>query len=207
MVLLGDLHGNWKSLDRAINNYGIDEEYIILGDVGIGFHGHNFPNKFDYKVKFIRGNHDNPQVCQQHEDSLGEYGVYKGMGFVSGAWSIDRAYRTTGYDWWPDEELSMLQLQNAIDLMQKEQPEIMISHDAPASIASMVLKKGGFGPLYPNRTNQALEIVKNTVPAIKLWVFGHFHVPFDMTVDGCRYVCLDTSSHNMILSETSLQLP
>jgi len=206
MVFIGDIHGNWRSLDRAVDFYGDREEYIIVGDVGIGFPGHDFPNKFPNKVKFIRGNHDNPQVCQQHEDSLGEFGVYKGMGFVSGAWSIDRAYRTTGYDWWSDEELSMLQLQAAIDLMQKEQPSIMLSHDAPSSIASLVLKKGGFGPLYPNRTNQALEIVRTTVPSIKLWVFGHFHVPFDVTIDGCRFVGLDASSHNMILSETSLQI-
>ena len=191
MWFVGDIHGRWGDFKDKLNHADIDpfEQIIILGDVGLGFPGphedpEDFEYYFDHKVNFIRGNHDNPQVCKAHKSNLGDYGIIDvTIGFVAGGFSIDKDYRTPGMDWWYDEQLSEAELSKAIDLFQDQKPTVMLSHEAPRSIVPMVVGNC----LFPSNTNSALDYIFRNVKSIKEWYFGHYHISFDCVVDGVHF--------------------
>ena len=125
-TILGDVHGDRARCNRVhqkAQKKFPGSEVIQIGDLGVGFPKYkrrarsglyiNEPtgeiDTEDYKLpptfKFFPGNHDNRKECHKLPNCLGDFGEYKGMFFVSGASSIDRAFRTEGLDWWDDEEL------------------------------------------------------------------------------------------------------
>lgn len=191
LLLIGDVHGEFNRYKYIINNQ--ESESIQLGDLGLGFPTTSYTNKHSLtncemlaKHKFIRGNHDNPESCREHPNYLGDYGMYKGIFYISGAWSIDKKYRTIGVDWWPDEELYYTELYKAIDLFKKNKPKIVISHDCPQIIS---------GLLYPDsnvdtRTGLAMdEMLHCHTP--DLWIFAHHHRSENFTKFGTEFRCLD----------------
>ena len=205
MFFVGDVHGAWGDLmDRVDAAKG--EDIFLLGDVGIGFYKENqykpslygkrmyfFPKEFPLNVKFIRGNHDNPDVCSRHPNYLGNYGVIQSgshkIGYVSGGFSIDRAWRTEDIDWWRDEELSMEDLYKALELFELEKPDVMISHEAPSSFVKEIFR--GTGDLYPSRTNQFLDSVLLSVKSVDHWYCGHYHLTFDKFFCGVEFHVLN----------------
>lgn len=110
------------------------------------------------------------------------------MFFVSGAWSIDQAFRVEGRDWWRDEELSVADGMKALDAYAVAKPQVMVSHDGPESIFLG-------GPMtIPNyhrsRTSTLLEAMLEA-HAPELWIFGHHHVSRDFVEGSTRFRCLD----------------
>lgn len=201
--LCGDIHGSFDSLQRIINSFkGLT---IVLGDVGIGF-VHQYVNPLFYLDKdapyklttltnfevnreqlvWIRGNHDNPDMCRKHHNYLGEYGVFQGIFYISGAWSIDRDYRKEGVDWWADEELTMEQCYDALDLYKQTKPRIVISHDCPKRVLSLIYHSNAI----ETRTGQLLDsMFEQWKP--KQWIFAHHHLSFKASVQGTEFRCLD----------------
>ena len=191
MVFIGDVHGKWNQLDPLLEEYRGDE-IIQVGDLGIGFPEGDLrgpdPVDFGYNFKFIRGNHDNPEACKNHCNYLGDFGVTdEGIGFISGAWSIDRIRRIHGVDWWPEEELSIIQMNAFLDLYEREKPEVMVSHDCPFFLYGDILKT-----YYkePNRTATILESAFR-IHQPRLWVFGHHHKRRNITIEHTQFVCLN----------------
>lgn len=147
---------------RVYPNLEEGELVIQVGDMGIGFS--NIPVYPDH-VKWIRGNHDDPQAAREHPNYLGDYGYDEKheMFWLAGAWSIDWQWRKIWnqkeYEkwvrfkqnsskpvkkcWWPDEELSQEELDKALDLYIEKKPRIMISHEAPSNITPHVLIRKG----------------------------------------------------------------
>lgn len=176
-------------------------EIIQLGDVGLGFHGCKGLKLLPKHFRFFRGNHDNPAVIRKHPRFMGEYGVdpRTGVFFVGGAGSIDRHLRVEGRDWWPDEELSMSQLQAAIDLYEKTKPEVVATHTCPESLIDWVLNedrghiigKGNGKPFRfpPDRTSVALQRMLD-IHRPAYWVFGHYHYSCSTIIDGTKFQCL-----------------
>lgn len=118
--------------------------------------------------------------------------------FIGGALSIDRDYRHEDYSWWPDEELSSEVLELLITKMIETKPKIMVTHDCPESVAAMILgtipclESGGFmkmDPRFASRTREAFDRMFGAHQP-QLWLFGHWHVPFDYLYRGTRFVCL-----------------
>lgn len=181
MLFIGDVHGLSDTYFDIIN--GTDEPTIQVGDMGIGFT--DYPESWNPKDKFIRGNHDNPSLCRAHPNYLGEFGLTKeGIFYFSGAISIDKAYRVEGKSWWPDEELSWSQCVSAISLYEKVKPEIVVSHDSPMSSWLPSHHK-----LDRTRTNQCLaEMLSIHRPS--LWVHGHHHIRYKLNYQGCTFVGL-----------------
>lgn len=201
MILIGDVHGKFRHYQEIIKSTC---ESIQLGDFGIGFiksstryseyAAKTHPESVIYtdckmpeEHKFIRGNHDAPDKCRKHPNYLGDYGVYQDdIFYLSGAWSIDRQWRTTGIDWWPDEEICMSGLMNAIDLYKIKYPKLVITHDCPIEITKI---------LYPReaihtRTGQALDrMLEDWQPP--LWVFAHHHQSLDFVHGRTRFICLN----------------
>jgi predicted phosphodiesterase len=191
-IFIGDVHGLYTQYKRIIREH---TNTIQVGDMGVGFrrlngsHRENPPYDLMLKknARFIRGNHDNPEVCRKHSQWIHDGSVEDDMMFVGGAFSIDREYRTKEYSWWEDEELSLSQLVFIHDAYVTIEPACMVTHDCPVT----VIKHMHSHHLFDNsRTQQALEAMWQKHKP-KVWVFGHHHKSFDQVIDGTRFVCLD----------------
>lgn len=182
---IGDVHGKFEEYHQIINE--TEHMTIQLGDLGLGFGlDHLFyPKDKDY---FIRGNHDNPEVCRNNKAYLGEYGYLKdyNMFFVSGAYSIDKHLRTPGWDWWYDEEISNKSYNIIISKYKKDKPKILIAHCPPDDYMEQ---------LFPN----CMKIDSNTGMLLsamilehkpEIMIFAHMHESIDVVIDGIRFVCL-----------------
>lgn len=209
---IGDVHGKFGRYKTIL----ADSPYptIQVGDMGVGFKKQRpsvFVTEGDHwsanpphmqmvagDHRFIRGNHDNPDVCRRHTQCIQDGSVESGVMFIGGALSIDRAYRIEDFSWWADEELSQVQLDDLIDVYGVMRPRVMVTHECPESVAAMIvgnmpdLMNGGMIKLLPrfaSRTRVAFERMLS-FHAPKLWIFGHWHVPFDYVHNGTRFVCL-----------------
>ena len=175
--LIGDIHGMFEEYYQPILREIGDEPSIQLGDMGVGFPDTKFP-PLAAQAKFIRGNHDNPDVCRAHPNYLGEYGYIDDwdLFYLSGAWSIDWDMRKPGVTWWWDEELSIRELNKALDLYEKVKPSIVVSHDCPeiAKISMLLHIQGRNFYNAPTRTNQILQAMFE-IHQPSNWFFGHYH--------------------------------
>lgn len=205
ITIIGDVHGSTRSYQKWIrgNLFG-EERSIQIGDMGLGFSGVGLPApgqpEFSLNHKFFRGNHDSPEKCRANRHYLGDYGYLEedSLFWCAGAWSIDRAYRTEGVSWWPDEELSYDELNKALDLYVQSKPRFVLSHEAPAKAAKTLLYSL-IGPYFflakrdcaNSRTGQALEAMMSLHQPEK-WIFGHYHVDKHFNVPKCttEFICL-----------------
>lgn len=96
---------------------------------------------------------------------------------VPGAYSVDKEHRLRkGYPWEPDEQLTEEEAINLIGLAEKEQPEVILSHECPRSwhpyIKDLFLDFDFSEDYWTNSICQEiLRVDKN----IKKWYFGHYH--------------------------------
>ncbi|MCB0370655.1 MAG: hypothetical protein KDD45_14830, partial [Bdellovibrionales bacterium] len=93
--------------------------------------------------------------------------------------------------WWPEEELTHKELWEIQTIFNKNKPEIMLTHDAPEFLVDyLVAASGRTSKLsYPSVTRQSFSgYFYGHKP--KLWLFGHWHIPFDLEYEGCRFICL-----------------
>ena len=173
MKIIGDIHGNVKSLP-------LNDSFIQLGDFGFREAHEWAKSNLKYNHKVLFGNHDDYRYLDENY-SLGNYGAYGDqIGYVRGADSIDKYFRLVGVDWFKEEELNYLESCDCLDYFQSHKPEIMISHDCPQFLVN-----------YPSsNTRLLLEEVYNIIKP-KLWIYGHHHVSSDITVHDTRFVCLN----------------
>lgn len=198
ITLVGDVHGKIPEYQELLS-WNIDKPVIQLGDMGCGF----LPiPKFSNNHQFIRGNHDSPSVAQSHPNYLGEFGYIKpyNMFFLGGAFSIDFQMRHQWMAeggapcWWSDEELSPIQLNQAMNIYTANKPRIVVSHEAPA-LAGLTLLQMEQKRLYKfdctaSRTAQALQQMFDQHQP-DLWVFGHYHFSRNFKLNGTRFLCLN----------------
>lgn len=207
IIVVGDIHGKVAEFQKLIANHNSKTPIIQVGDVGFGFGGiPNFPDN----VHLIRGNHDDPEAARKHPNYLGDYGYWPEhkLFYLGGAWSIDYAWRqlwnlqnAPRKVWWEDEELSQPELDAALALYTETKPEIVISHEAPASIVPHVLSKVKLDPnsspvfsieferyrdysdynrpekleCIKTRTSTALQTMLD-IWRPRFWAFGHYHI-------------------------------
>jgi Icc-related predicted phosphoesterase len=202
--LISDIHGEFTTYFGILEMLKDCDITIQLGDLGLGF---------DYKLdqqyikgikkypnaKFIRGNHDNPLVCRNQSSYLGNFGIYEGIFFISGAWSIDKEWRTPGKDFWFDEELSYTELEECIKVYEKYLPDVVISHECPSFIRDMVVVPID---IKPSRTGLAMdEMFKIHKP--KSWYFGHYHTSKTFRYECTTFKCLNIQETYILeLNET-----
>ena len=207
IIVLSDVHGNiLRCQDIALRNP--DVPIIQLGDLGVGWVPSEIIENLPPNFRFFPGNHDNRSRAVTLWNCLGHFGawgsIYDGQGFffVSGADSKDKAVRTEGVNWWPDEELTYEQGQKCIDEWASCKAEVIISHDLPQRIAE------AFYLIYDrSRTRQILDAMIDARPP-KLVVFGHHHRPFHQFHKGIEYrglkidetITLDISENKITLT-------
>ena len=113
--------------------------------------------------------------------------------FVRGAWSIDHARRTMGVDLFEREEMSQIELMQAIEAYKKAKPWLVVTHTAPLSIVGHLNLPFSGGKVYPTKTSQALERMLE-IHQPEYWVFGHFHQDWSKKIGNTHFVCLDELS-------------
>jgi len=195
VTLIGDVHGKYGEYKQIIKRH---KNSIALGDMGLGFfrfdhHEGKIPMAnppYDYMVKynarFIRGNHDNPEVCKKHTQWIPDGTIEGDMFFLGGAFSIDHMYRLEGYSWWKDEELSHEEFDKIIDPYRKAKPRIVITHDCPLRMVPYV---GSHHIRDNSRTQQFLQSLFEFHQP-EYWYFGHHHKSWKMISDKTTFRCL-----------------
>lgn len=175
-VFLGDVHGNFLHCENVCKQH-TDSTIVQVGDLNVGFIRNtylleNLPSNF----KFFVGNHDNRQLANTLPHCLGDYGEAFGgkFFFVSGAYSIDRAGRTEGVNWWNDEELTYKQANHCLELWEISKCDVLISHDIPQSFAE------SYQLIYDTTITRNLLQAMIEVRKPKLVVSGHHHKSKDL---------------------------
>lgn len=198
--LIGDVHGKFSRYRELIRDVPFS---IQVGDMGVGFRARHPSGDIRWSANppydamsegrhlFIRGNHDNPEVCARHDYWIADGAVVDGIYCLGGAASIDRAWRTEGLDWWPDEECSYADLQRMIDDYAAIRPEIVVTHECPESIASEILAAFNKTKIQDSsRTRQALERMFH-LHQPREWYFGHWHQSLSIKSGRTLFTCLN----------------
>lgn len=205
--IIGDVHQFYDPYFSIAeeSNYSLQ-----VGDMGFNYDPLNRLASDCHK--FIGGNHDNYDTyysCKYAIDSeygSKDYGPVSHGGlrffFVRGGFSIDwrtrtQMYLTRGYKWhWDQEELSMKDMYNCLELYKELQPDFVISHECPRSISNKVgnnkiLQHFGYDPdNFSTRTSELLEAMFQFHQP-EQWIFGHYHLDWCEEVNGTKFTCLN----------------
>ena len=121
--IIGDLHGaiDWTREGQSYFDHIKESEYTVqIGD--LGFEHPQIPDfhkKIDSvdKTKHVAilGNHDD--YNHRISNALGDFGTHSiplengkfEFFYIRGAYSPDKDFRTPGYTWWAEEQLSTAQ--------------------------------------------------------------------------------------------------
>ncbi|MBQ9902045.1 MAG: metallophosphoesterase [Clostridia bacterium] len=194
-----------KQMELTKNDY-----VIICGDFGGIWNGNrkdnywlNWLEKKNFTTLFVDGNHENFPALAEYEECSWNGGkvqfirpsvIHLMRGYVfdlegmkifamGGARSYDRIFRKEGVTWWPEEMPSEEEIRRARQnlALNDNQVDIMITHDAPQSIARMI----DFAKSQDDELMPFFDELKNTV-GYRHWYFGHFHE--DWKIDECHTV-------------------
>jgi hypothetical protein len=183
--ILGDVHANVPAYLNLIKK----AQYSVqLGDFGFGAEFHQKTAQIDKsRHVVILGNHDD--YSNPIHMALGDFGEYSLGGFnffyIRGAYSIDRACRTLGIDWWAQEELTWSQGYKCIEAYRKAKPSIVLTHDCPEEIIYLM------GRGYPSTITRQILQTCLEVHRPKMWIFGHHHINWTKTYKDTTFRCLD----------------
>jgi len=183
MRFIGDTHAKF---DRYLEIIQDCPASIQVGDFGVGFR--EVPT-VGPTHRFIRGNHDNPHKVSQHNwipDGTVEGDTF----FLGGGESIDRHNRIEGRDWWPEEELTLGQLYQYMDVYEAAKPRVVVSHECPSDVTARLFAHNVGRINNPSRTSQALGSLLY-IHKPEIWIFGHWHLRVDEVLDGTRFICLE----------------
>ena len=210
MIITGDTHGtlDLETLRNYCYNFDVRKEYIvILGDVGVCFHGgikdervreelERIPSK---GVLFIDGNHENFDLLNSYEveewnggkvhkisDKLihlmrGQVYEIEGKKIFTfgGGNSIDKQWRIEGRSWWKEEMPSKEEYEEGLLNLEKvgNKVDYIFTHTAPREICKRMVKKMYSGE---EELQDYLQRISETVD-FKKWYYGHWH--FDVDID------------------------
>lgn len=218
IILLGDTHDLRRTLHIIQRKENLDgQDIVFLGDGGEGFFEpqtdavylqkiSDAAKKRDIRLFVIRGNHSNPDVWKRgyQFDNLFLVQDYTEAIFpnkktallVGGGISIDRPYRTLGFDYWDDEITPYVKQNKSFD--------IFFAHDAPdyfnhstQSLWTSPYQKCLLddADLFEDALDQRLvinQIVSDIHNGTLLFCFsGHFHNSFTGEKGNIFYRCLD----------------
>jgi len=104
------------------------------------------------------------------------------MGFFGGASSLDRQWRTPGYDWFGTEMPTPYDLENLADNVEIfGTPDVMISHEVPI-IAGPRYDEGHHGAMFPKVDREIADSLRKgimmeayNIAQPDVWFYGHHH--------------------------------
>lgn len=180
VIILGDFGVIWKENDSMTQ-----EVLQMLGE-----------KKFT--TAFLDGNHENfIEIARLEKKAFwngGKVGILpygiihllrgeiyniegRIIGVCGGANSIDLWHRKEGISWWREEEITDNDINNFIAAAGKynNKIDIVLSHDAPASIIPIVKLYSGVNDGNISNSQKQLEKI-NQLVKFKKWYFGHWHI-------------------------------
>jgi len=152
-------------------------------------------NKQKYTLLFIDGNHDNHDFWEaqpteewhggkvhKHPHIENCYHLMRGEIYdidgkkvftFGGALSIDKEFRSRGYDWWEQEEANQAEVEYAMQNLENHgnSVDIIVTHTIPQSL---IYKLDSIKSIKVDQTAKFLDIVYASVQ-YSAWVAGHFH--------------------------------
>jgi Calcineurin-like phosphoesterase len=196
---IGDTHAKFP-LYRAIATAPVETDdptnkifvpSIQVGDFGMGF---KTAPILAPEHRFIRGNHDNPQLCAEHPNWIADGAVEDlpsggKMMLIGGALSADKEMRVEGVTWWQGEELPQAALNRLTEVYADVKPTVMVTHDCPEVVA-WDLFPGHMKFYYPSRTRQAFQMML-AIHKPDRWIFGHWHKGRNTVIGSTQFICLD----------------
>lgn len=192
LLIIGDVHGRINDYWKLVNTY--KGSSIQVGDFGFKKQHDWFLKNIDYTRNRINfGNHDDYSFLHKpHSLSNWSYDPRIELMTVRGAYSIDKAQRTENIDWWANEELNYVEMQDAIDFYNVNKPKIMITHDCPDQVRRYL-----FGIVNKSITSNGLQsMFEDHQP--DLWIFGHHHRRKEEIINGTKFICLEELGTYMI---------
>ena len=205
IYITGDTHGDIdykKLLVLKEKNLSYDDYLIICGDAGICWSYQTFQyfldlyNNIGCTIIFVDGNHENFTMLSQcplveylgalmHQIDKHIFQVLRGEIMtinkktflcIGGACSIDRAYRTPYVSWWPEEEITYHDIDNAMCNLEKvnNKVDFVITH---CSDTKTIKKAFNF---VKDTCTESLNFIDETVEYTH-WFFGHYH--FDRKIN------------------------
>ena len=188
MLIIGDVHTKIKLYHEIISEC---VEYIQVGDFGFQKSWDWLEANVSLNHKVNMGNHDYiPYLNKPH--SLGNWSFERGIFTIRGANSIDIHKREEGLDWFRNEELNYQETNDVFDAYLRIKPEIVVTHDCPASVAEILFGMPTSGvnkQFFKSTTRELLQgLFEEHQP--RLHLFGHHHKSKDMIINGTRFICL-----------------
>jgi hypothetical protein len=140
LFVIGDIHGHIPEYLKLLASLPPGSRSIALGDMYLGRPGVNLP-ELPPEHKFIRGNHDDPKLCREHPNYLGDFGYLPDdhIFFLSGAFTVSAPVLQNSAYWYKDEELSAEELETAIAIYREMNPQLLLSHEGPSDIVAEML--------------------------------------------------------------------
>ena len=179
MIIAGDFGGVWDD--------GKQDKYV-----------QSFYNEKKFTTAFVDGNHENHWLLNANAPRQwskgkihrisekiihlmrGEVYIIQDKKFFvfGGANSVDKAYRTYGITWWPEELPNVKEYNNALKNLAKHNFEVdyVITHTCPTSVLYKI-----YDETYPYQyTDEVSEFLEKLLREYKLkfhhWYFGHHHI-------------------------------
>ena len=199
IIITGDTHGEIdfaKLFPLCLKNLSHDDYLIICGDAGICWSQDSLQsslelyNSIGCTILFVDGNHENFDMLERmplveykgalmHQIDKHIFHILRGeimtlddktFFCLGGACSIDKMYRTPYLSWWPQEEITYHDIDNAISNLEKVNNKVdyVITHCADTKT---VLKAFGFRR---DACTDQLTFIDKVVD-YKHWFFGHYH--------------------------------
>lgn len=200
-LFLGDTHNDLDFAESAAKRARQhDAELVQLGDWGFLWPGTDqLQDLSDMLVglgvpmRVIDGNHDDhprlrsyvkeyvattiaPNVIYQPRGSVHEDKDGTRFLFLGGAPSIDRASRTEGESWWPEETITKAEFDRA--MAAKGPIHVLVTHDAPAFPPGFSPKGS---PGYQREQNRSMKRVDTLIKKHRpsLHAHGHWHSHYE----------------------------
>lgn len=204
ILFCGDFHADWDNVHRMLSHHldGSIDLVVQVGDFGFwtnrlaGLYGiEALLDERDVALVFADGNHENHEALAELEEGKVSNNIYwmpRGsileledapkIAFFGGASSLDKSWRTPGYDWFPgeiptEEDLEIL----AAAVTLQGLPDVMVTHEVPI-IAGPRYDQGHHGAMFPkvdrdiaDNLRKGIMMKAYDIVQADLWFYGHHH--------------------------------
>lgn len=226
IIFIGDVHGEWRQLEyvlrKIVERQHNPDAIIQVGDFGWNFYVNDtwvpdqeLMENLPFPMIAIDGNHENFDLLEKNNGwgvnyfrhvkrgEVFQVGNVTCMGF-GGATSIDRHHRIHGQTWWPQENITYRQVNEALNYAGKI--DLIVTHEKPEQFPGhddIHKLNDGIGD------RQALDALYEQFKP-NFWLYGHYHKArigkFQNTQYACcpivgtyQYVIVDTENQEINL--------
>lgn len=229
IAIFGDWHANTEFALSMIEKNKEADTFLHVGDFGVWadsiYDDYGFVNQLNNELRklnkelwFIDGNHEDFSILESLRKNTRGLGIlasnilhiprghtwsWDNIRFigVGGAVSVDRNYRTLGYDYFKEEMITKDDLDKTLNA---ETVDIMISHDAPILPVTPKFFSESINRDADENIKKISEITAKLEP--KLLVHGHYHHPYYRRFLNTDVVGLDcdqgTFEDNVLIIDT-----